>query len=76
MLTLKWAVDFCALADNPTILALTYQEADTTHAAVVSLIAARPELFPTVQIPVVQVQAQVAAVQVPAAVLPLVDRPL
>jgi len=70
VLTLNRA-DFCALADNPTILALTYQEADTTHAAVVSLTAARPELSPTVQIPVVPAPA---AVQVPAAVLPPVDQ--
>jgi hypothetical protein len=70
----KWVLDFYALADNPTILALISQEADTTHAAVVSLIAARPERSPTVQIPVVQLPAQAAAVQVRAAVLPPVDR--
>ena len=73
MLTPKWVLVFYVPADNPTILALTYQEADTTHAAVVSLTAARPELSPTVQIPVVQVPAP-AAVQVPAAVLPPVDQ--
>ena len=67
-------LDFYALADNPTILALISQEADTTQAAVVSLMEVLQELSPTVQIPVVQLPAQAAAVQVRAAVLPPVDR--
>ena len=75
MLIPKWALDFYALADNPTILALISHEVDTIHAAVVSLMAARPELSPIVQIPAAPVQVPApAAVQVRAAVLPPVDR--
>ena len=71
MLTPKWVLDFYALADNPTILALISQEADTTQAAVVSLMEVLQELSPTVQIPVAQAQA--APVQAQAALLPALD---
>ena len=57
------------------MLALISQEADTTPAAVVSLTAARPELFPTVQTPAAPAPALVQA-PVQAAVLPAVDLPL
>ena len=74
MLTPKWALDFHALADNPTILALISQEVDTIPTAMESLMEVRPELSPTVQIPVALAQA--APVQAQAALLPALVLPL
>ena len=70
---LKWAVDFCAQADNPIIPIPMFQEVDTTPAAVVNLMEALLELSPTAQTQTVPAQA---AVQVQAAALPAVDLPL
>ena len=74
---LKWAVDFCAQADNPIIPIPMFQEVDTTPAAVVNLMEALLELSPTAQTQTVPVQVPAqAAVQVLAAALPAVDLPL
>ena len=66
---LKWAVDFCAQADNPIIPIPMFQEVDTTPAAVVNLMEALLELSPTAQTQTVPVQVLVAAL--PAVVLHL-----
>ena len=76
MLILKWVLDLCDQADNPTTPIPMFQEVDTIPAAVVNLMEALLELSPTAQTQAaVQVPAQ-AAVQVPAVVLPAVDLPL